>query len=162
MGCCREVSQELLPSIVLAAIGMCDIPATSPISRPSAAMSANTVSQDIGDLYQRYRDANYLPAIVAVAKIAVICTEDLPDSHGMKLATETLDRALQAGAPDIPDDQCVPTFKAVVDSVLQLVNFDDLSKGRVPRSAVGSFEGLRRLVDRQLAGRLRPAANYGP
>ncbi len=140
-------NHEYLTSIILAAVSLCDIPATPPVIRLSAAMSMNTIAQNLVDLYHRYVDPAYLTAIVAATKIAVACSD--ADSHGMTLANEALEVAMNAGAPDVENSECVATFKIVIGSVLQLVDFDDLAKGRVPRSAVGSYNGLSALFTRQ-------------
>jgi hypothetical protein len=62
-----------------------------------------------------------------------------------------MDAALQAGAPDVPVSESVATLKAVIESVLLFVDFNTLSKGRVPRSAIGNLNGLSALVARQTA-----------
>jgi hypothetical protein len=144
-------NQELLNSIVCAAISLCDLPGEMPSARTSAGMSANTIAQNLSDLFNKYGDRSYLAAIVAVAKIAMMCSAAQEDDHGRTLARETLATAALAGAPDVGDSDLVSTLQTTIAAVLQLVDFETIAKGRVARTSVASFMGLSSLVRRQIA-----------
>ena len=150
-------NNKQLSSIILAAISLCDLPGSTRPVRDSVSMSANTIAQNLLDLYKKYGDPVYLPTIVAAANIAAMFAGS-PDDHGASVAQETLEAAKQAGAPDVPGSELVATIKAVIESVIQLVDFEALARERIPRSAVTNFEGLSAIVARQSTNRQDGAA----
>ena len=139
-------------SAILATISICDILGIQQVSREQALIGLTTIVTSVERLYRQLEDPSYLPIIVAVAKMALTCMGNESDPQKMSRANsmaETLRDAKLAGALDVPLSEGVVSLKSFIASLLLQVDFNSLSKGRVPRSAIGSFEGLSVLLARQ-------------
>ncbi len=129
-----------LPSLILAAISICDLPSSLPTNKSSAAKSLSTMSLNFHSLYSRYKDPIYLQALVVVTQLVeMLAVVDLDSNQ----ATIDLNQfALMNGATLPERDELLPSFSAIVQGVATLVDFELFSKGRVPRAAIAKYEGL--------------------
>jgi hypothetical protein len=143
---------NVLLSAILATISICDIPGIQQVLRDQALIGLFTIVTSLEGLYRQLEDPHYQPVIAAAAKMALACMGNESDPQKMLRANsmaETLRNAKLAGASDVRLSEGVALLKSFIASLLLQVDFDSLSKGRVPRSAIGSFEGLSVLIARQ-------------
>jgi calcineurin-like phosphoesterase family protein len=131
---------QLYSSIILAAISICDLPGFFPLERISAGMSANTIAINFFDLYEARGSLSYLNAAVAAAKISLSFANAA--DHGKEIATKILDGAAEYGVFDVPDNDCLKAIKFSVDEIASIIDFDEISKGRVNRSTVSKYTRL--------------------
>jgi hypothetical protein len=129
-----------LPSLILAAISICDIPFSLPTTKSSAAKALSTMSLNLKSLYDRYRDPIYLQAVLVVTQLVEIL--GIVDDDANR-ATEDLNRfALENGAILPERDELLPSLSAIVQGVTTLIDFELFAKGRIPRAAVAKYDGL--------------------
>jgi hypothetical protein len=139
----RELSNHI-PSLVLAAISICDIPSTLPPSKSSVAKSLNTMGRNFYSLYERYNDPVYLQAIL----IATQLTRELGvfGEGEIQRTNELHEVALKKGGTIIPSAELVTSLASILQGVASLVDFDLIVKGRIPRSAIAKYDGLTSLL----------------
>jgi hypothetical protein len=135
----RELSNNA-PSLILAAISVCDIPSGLPPSRASVAKSMNTMGRNFYSLYQRYKDPIYLQAVLIATQIAKeMRTEEADETRS---TNELHELALAGGGTTTPRSELVSSLASLIQGVASVVDFDLLIKGRVPRSAIANYDGL--------------------
>jgi predicted MPP superfamily phosphohydrolase len=135
----REIGNHL-PSLVFAAISICDIPASLPPGRGSAQKSLNTISRSFYSLYERYSDPIYLQAVLVATQLgrALGDTEDEPITSTMSLQ----ELSLEKGGTLVPHGELISSLASLIQGVTSMVDFELLVRGRVPRASISSYEGL--------------------
>jgi len=136
---------EMMRSLVLAAICLCDLPLVAAPTRNSILISANSITQTLLALYDRYRKEAYLSAAAAAARISQLCAVDDKD---IKVAEETAESVRQLKGEAVDDHNLISTFTILVDVVLPSVDSDYLTKERVPRDCIRKFEGMSEVIRR--------------
>jgi calcineurin-like phosphoesterase family protein len=129
-----------LPSLILAAISVCDVPSSLPTTKSSAAKALSTMSLNLKSLYDRYKDPIYLQAILVVTQFVEMLGIIGIDEN--KATSELNKFALENGATLPERNELLPAFSAIIQGVATLVNFELFAKGRVPRAAIAKYDGL--------------------
>jgi hypothetical protein len=139
---------EMPNSLVLALISICDLPYVAAPARNSILISCNSMTQTLLLLYGRYRNQGYLTAIGATVRISQILCDN--DEEWLRTTEEISASARQVGSVVVADQDLLPTLDVLVQSVLPLVDFDQLAKGRVPRECLNKLEGVSAVIRRLL------------
>lgn len=129
-----------LPSLILAAISICDLPSSLPTTRSSAAKALSTMSLNFYSLYDRYKDPIYLQAVLVVTQL--VETLGVVDIDANKATSELNQFALEHGATLPERSELLSALSAIIQGVASLVDFELFAKGRVPRAAIAKYEGL--------------------
>jgi tetratricopeptide (TPR) repeat protein/predicted MPP superfamily phosphohydrolase len=152
----ERANRNFTASAIMSAISFCDLSGVQPPDQEELISYVGNFKQGLFELYKRDGETTYLSGIVAAAKI-------LSTFAGRKrtfdsLKDEALDTAREAGVLDVPDS--IEALRGVVEHILRSGQFAVISKGRVSRETVLSFEALGTRLARMRGARAanRPSA----
>jgi hypothetical protein len=138
-----EVSADnVLGSVLLAAVGLCDLPQMYP---PSTRDGRGLIALSFNFLvaYEQYREIRYRDAAMASAQIGL---RAIADSEIRERLEDLQGRADAAGTKPFGETNLLAALLAGVRTALEVVHFDNLVQRRVSRDQVVSFEGLLALA----------------
>lgn len=135
---------NILVSIVLAAISLCDLPETLVPTRESGARTLGTIAGNFLMLHERYGDPNYIQSTLVTTQLAQkLCAHNVALLETVSLRHE---RALALGGTLHDESNLIPIFSAVIPGVASLIDCDAVLKNRVPRTALGLYTGVASLL----------------
>jgi hypothetical protein len=92
-------------------------------------------------LFEKHGDPVYLQAMLVTAqiakKLAVMSSHQLLESIAPREKY-----ALEKGGTLVEDDKLITNLSLMVPGVATLVDIDLILKGRIPRAALGNYDGL--------------------
>jgi hypothetical protein len=104
----------------------------------------NTIGRNFYSLFERYHDPIYIQAVL----IATQLTKELGVfEEGEAQRTDELHKiALEKGGAVPPRSELISSLASLLQGVASVVDFDLLVKGRIPRSAIASYDGIAGLL----------------
>jgi hypothetical protein len=134
-----------LASLVLAACSICDLPNALAPSRDSCIRTLGTMASIFQILFEKHGDPIYLQAILVTTQISA----KLATTTSLNFLESILPRqnyALEKGGTLIEDDQLIPNLSLMVPGIATLVDIELILKGRIPRTALGEYDGLASML----------------
>jgi predicted phosphodiesterase len=130
-----------LVSLVLSACSVCDLPNSFAPSRESCIRTLGTMASIFQVLFEKHGDPVYLQAMLVTAQIAT----KLAVMSNQQLLESIVPRekyALEKGGTLVEDNKLITNLSLMVPGVATLVDIDLILKGRIPRAALGNYDGL--------------------